>query len=163
MELELGLQFKDPRLLQQALFHRSYVNEQGWSASDSYERLEFLGDAVLELIVSAELYRRLPMVSEGELTKCRSALVCQEALARLASRLRLGDFLLLGRPLEFLTYPLVVILVGITALAAGYSTKMQGMRLTRFTLFRNHEWDNSRLVMVLIGLAVVSVRASTFY
>ena len=65
----LGLKFNDPKLLTQALTHRSFLNEQGGSPSDSYERLEFLGDAVLELVISNELYQRLPSLTEGELTK----------------------------------------------------------------------------------------------
>ena len=56
----LGLRFKNRKLLEQALVHRSYVNEQGWSPSDSYERMEYLGDAVLELAISEELLPALP-------------------------------------------------------------------------------------------------------
>jgi ribonuclease-3 len=83
--------------LQQALVHRSFLNEQGGQPSDSYERLEYLGDAVLELTVSTELFRRLPSLDEGALTKSRAALVCRDTLARVAQRLGLGDFLLLGK------------------------------------------------------------------
>lgn len=97
LESILGLKFNNPQLLQQALVHRSYVNERGWAVSDSYERLEFLGDAVLELVISTELYRRLPELSEGELTKSRSALVCRESLAHVASEIGLGNFLSLGK------------------------------------------------------------------
>ncbi len=93
----LGLKFIDPKLLTQALTHRSFLNEQGGSLSDSYERLEFLGDAVLELIVSNELYQRLPGLTEGELTKGRATLVCGESLAQVATNYSLGDYLLLGR------------------------------------------------------------------
>jgi ribonuclease-3 len=97
LQSALGLRFRHPELLQQALRHRSFLNEQGGEASDSYERLEFLGDAVLGMVTAAELYRRYPQQPEGELTKSRSALVCQETLARVARRLELGDFLLLGK------------------------------------------------------------------
>ena len=97
LESILGLKFNNPQLLQQALVHRSYVNERGWAVSESYERLEFLGDAVLELVVSTELYRRLPELSEGELTKRRSALVCRESLAQIASEIGLGNFISLGK------------------------------------------------------------------
>ena len=97
LEASLGLRFKDRGLLRQALVHRSYLNEQGGSPLDSYERMEFLGDAVLELVISAELYRRLPQLSEGELTKSRAALVCRESLFQVAQRLKLGDYLLLGK------------------------------------------------------------------
>jgi ribonuclease-3 len=97
LEAALALRFRDRRLLEQALVHRSFVNEQGWSPADSYERLEFLGDAVLELAISDELYQRCPSLTEGELTKGRAALVCQETLAQVARRLNLGDFVLLGK------------------------------------------------------------------
>ena len=97
LEASLGLTFKDRGLLQQALVHRSYLNENGGSPLDSYERMEFLGDAVLEIIVSTELYSNLPQVTEGELTKRRSSLVCRASLARAARRISLGDFLALGK------------------------------------------------------------------
>ena len=97
LEASLGLRFNDRGLLRQALVHRSFLNEQGGSPLDSYERMEFLGDAVLELVVSTELYRNLPRVTEGELTKGRSALVCRSSLARAARRRSLGQYLALGR------------------------------------------------------------------
>ena len=97
LETVLGLEFRDPRLLQQALVHRSHLNEQESPGSGSYERMEFLGDAVLELMVSTELYRRFPDMDEGELTKSRASLVCRETLAQVARRLHLGEFLLVGK------------------------------------------------------------------
>ena len=93
----LGLDFEDQGLLRQALVHRSYLNEHPGSPLESYERMEFLGDAVLELAVSTALYDRLPSLSEGELTKLRSQLVCGESLAGAARSIGLGDALLLGR------------------------------------------------------------------
>ncbi len=93
----MGVKFQDRRLLEQALVHRSFANERGWPASDSYERMEYLGDAVLQLVISDELYHRCPGLSEGELTKGRSTLVCGESLAGAARRLRLGDHVLLGK------------------------------------------------------------------
>jgi ribonuclease-3 len=97
LESVLGLSFRDQGLLRQALAHRSFLNEQGGSPLDSYERMEFLGDAVLELVISTELYSRLDHLSEGELTKSRAALVCRESLSQVARSMGLGDFLLLGR------------------------------------------------------------------
>ena len=97
LERIIGLRFWNQGLLRQALVHRSFLNEQGGSPLDSYERMEFLGDAVLELAISTELYRRLPYLTEGELTKGRAALVCRESLSQVAQRLHLGEFLLLGR------------------------------------------------------------------
>ena len=93
----LGFQFRDPSIFQHALVHMSYCNEQGLDASDSYERLEFLGDAVLELIVSAHLYGLFPDADEGRLTKARSAIVRGQVLAGVARRLGLGEQLLVGR------------------------------------------------------------------
>ena len=97
LEKILGLRFRDRDLLRQAMAHRSFLNEQDGSPLDSYERMEFLGDAVLELVVSNELYQRLPYLNEGELTKTRAALVCGESLSQLAQTLSLGEFLLLGK------------------------------------------------------------------
>ena len=96
----LGFRFRDPSLFRRALVHRSYCNEHGLDATESYERLEFLGDAVLELTVSAHLYRQFPDSDEGQLTKARSWLVRGEALAQVARRWRLGERLLVGRGVE---------------------------------------------------------------
>ena len=92
----LGVVFKDAALLQQAMYHRSYLNEAGESV-ESNERMEFLGDAVLGLIVSEKLYRDYPALSEGHLSQLRAILVRWDALARVAGRIGLGDYLVLGR------------------------------------------------------------------
>ena len=92
-----GLNFEDQGLLRQALVHRSYLNEHPDSSLESYERMEFLGDAVLELAISTALYERLPSLSEGELTKLRSQLVCGDSLSSAAGDIGLGDALLLGK------------------------------------------------------------------
>ena len=97
LETSLGITFNNQGLLRQALVHRSYLNEHDGSPLDSYERMEFLGDAVLELIVSTELYANLPHITEGELTKGRSSLVCRPSLARAARRLSIGKHLALGK------------------------------------------------------------------
>lgn len=96
----LGFRFRDPGLFRRALVHRSYCNEHGLDAAESYERLEFLGDAVLELTVSDYLYRRFPDADEGRLTKARSWLVRGAALAQVARRWGLGERLLVGRGVE---------------------------------------------------------------
>jgi ribonuclease-3 len=97
----LGIAFRRPDLLRQALTHLSYVYERSRSTQaaveEANERLEFLGDAVLELLVSEFLYRRFPTASEGELTAYRAALVRTPTLARWARRFRLDEFLYLGR------------------------------------------------------------------
>ena len=100
LEQALGLSFRDRGLLVQALTHRSYVNETGGSDADSYERLEFLGDVVARLIVSEELYHRLPECDEGGLTRRWTALLSQRALAAAASNAGLADYVLLGRGFE---------------------------------------------------------------
>lgn len=97
LEKRLGLKFRDPLLLQRALVHRSYLNEMPDSGLESNERLEFLGDAVLGLVVGSKLYTDYPEHSEGQLTELRVALVRRETLARVAKSLALGDFLFLGR------------------------------------------------------------------
>lgn len=93
----LGYTFNDRTLLLQALRHRSYANEQGMPLIESNERLEFLGDSVLELSVTHVLFEDFPDYPEGELTKLRSPLVRGAALAEAAERLGLGDHVLLGK------------------------------------------------------------------
>lgn len=96
LEDRIGIHFKNKGLLDLALVHSSYINENPAIAPTSNERLEFLGDAVLGLIVAEKLYQDLPESEEGELTRLRSALVCRETLAQLASQVSLGDYLYLG-------------------------------------------------------------------
>ena len=92
----MGYTFNAPLLLRQALTHTSYVHEEGLKANKSNERLEFLGDAVLELCISDMLYRRFLNQPEGKLTMRRAGLVCEPTLAGIARRLRLGDALFMG-------------------------------------------------------------------
>lgn len=97
LQTKLGISFTDLSLLQQAFVHRSYLNENPDFRLGSNERLEFLGDAFLGLVVAEFLFREFPELSEGELTKLRSDLVRQDSLARLASSLGLGECLYLGQ------------------------------------------------------------------
>jgi|FLYL01.1.fsa_nt_gi ribonuclease-3 len=92
----LGLSFNDESLLQQAMYHRSYLNEADREV-ESNERMEFLGDAVLGLVVSEKLYHDYPGLSEGHLSQLRALLVRWDALAKVAERIGLGDYLVLGR------------------------------------------------------------------
>jgi len=92
----LGLSFSNLSILTRALTHRSYVNENPTSSEDN-ERLEFLGDAVLDFIVGAWVYHRFPEMPEGELTKMRSAIVRNDQLAKFSRMLNLGPALRLGR------------------------------------------------------------------
>lgn len=92
----LGYQFRDPSLLETALTHRSYANE-GRRKGPHNERLEFLGDAVLDLILGEQYFRELPRASEGQLSKIRSRLVSSTHLAKMARVLELGAYLRFGK------------------------------------------------------------------
>jgi len=89
--------FKDKNLLKQAFIHRSYINENGASSLSHNERLEFLGDAVLELVVTDFLYKKYPNYTEGELTAVRSALVNAIIISEIAGDVGMNDYLLLSK------------------------------------------------------------------
>ena len=93
----LGYTFRDKELLIQAFTHSSFVNEQKINKRPDYERLEFLGDAVLEMISSAYLFRKFPDKKEGQMSKMRASLVCEGALAYDAEKLNLKEYILLGK------------------------------------------------------------------
>jgi len=93
----LGISFNNPSLLEQALVHSSYINENPGFAPTSNERLEFLGDAVLGFIVTEKLYREFPYFTEGEMTRVRATLVRGDTLAHIATTIRLGDYFYLGK------------------------------------------------------------------
>jgi len=93
----IGIKFQSPSLLETALTHSSFVNESSGTIIESNERLEFLGDAILGLVVAEKLYQDFSEFSEGEMTKLRSALVRRDTLARVARAIRLGDFLHMGK------------------------------------------------------------------
>lgn len=97
LEKKIGYRFRDKTLLKQALTHSSYANEQKINKLKDYERLEFLGDAVLELVSSEFLFHENPQMPEGKLTKLRSSMVCEPSLAYCARDLLLGEYMLLGR------------------------------------------------------------------
>lgn len=96
-EKKTKIVFKDKNLLKQAFIHRSYINENPAGGLSHNERLEFLGDAVLELIVTDFLYKKYPLHTEGELTALRSALVNAVIISEIASKFGMNDFLLLSR------------------------------------------------------------------
>ena len=96
-EKQAGLNFKNKELLRLAFVHRSYLNENKTSMAEHNERLEFLGDAVLELIVTEYLFKKVPSKAEGELTAYRSALVNAVTLTGVAEGLKVNDFLLLSK------------------------------------------------------------------
>jgi len=97
LEADTGLRFHDRGLLAEALTHRSYVNEHPECDLADNQRLEFLGDAVLDLIVGEWLYRRFPNMKEGDLTNLRAHVVCTETLAKFAGEIALGSYLRLGK------------------------------------------------------------------
>jgi ribonuclease III len=97
LQESIGVTFTNSKLLKQAFTHSSYVNEHRRKPYEDNERLEFLGDAVLELTVSKFLYQKYPMMSEGELTKLRAAIVCEPSLVAFANELNFGRFILLGK------------------------------------------------------------------
>ncbi len=94
---KIGYTFKNEGLLRQALTHSSYANERSMKKTYNNERLEFLGDAVLEIVTSEYLYHLHPDWDEGELTRVRASVVCEQTLAFCTKELRLGDFLFLGK------------------------------------------------------------------
>jgi ribonuclease-3 len=127
-EKKLGISLKKPDLLKQVFIHRSYVNETRDDAIQHNERLEFLGDAVLELVVTEYLYRNYDN-SEGEMTNWRSALVRGEMLAQVANKLNIGDYLFLshgeekggGRDKDYILANTVEALIGYLYLTEGYT------------------------------------------
>ena len=133
LQTKLGLAFKTPSLLEQALTHRSYLNEHPELKRDHNERLEYLGDAVLELAVTEFLYDKYPERSEGELTAFRAALVNAETLSALAAELELNNFLLLsrgeardsGRARQTILANTVEAIIGAIYLDAGYQAARQ--------------------------------------
>ncbi len=127
LEARLGFRFKQRELLREAMTHTSWINERGVAGRDN-ERLEYLGDAVLELVAGEYLFKRFPGYDEGQLTQIRSSLVSTVALARLGEELRLGETLRLGkgaaksgaRRLTSLHANAFEALVGATFLDQGY-------------------------------------------
>ncbi|MDP1845503.1 MAG: ribonuclease III [Candidatus Moranbacteria bacterium] len=127
LEEKLKVKFNNPNLLQQAVTHRSYLNENRGYKLDHNERLEFLGDAVLELVVTEYLYNNFPN-PEGELTNWRASLVNKDMLASVSRGLEVGDFLLMsrgeakdtGRAREYLLANAIEAIIGAIYLDQGY-------------------------------------------
>jgi ribonuclease-3 len=93
----LGVRFRDLAVLEQAIIHSSYINENPSATTDHNERLEFLGDALLSFFVAEKLYREFPVLDEGDMTRLRAALVRRDTLARVGRDIRLGEYLYMGR------------------------------------------------------------------
>ena len=94
LEQSIGYAFKNKNLLQTALTHTSYANEKH---VESYEKLEFLGDSILEFLSSKYIYNNYPKLKEGEMTKVRATVVCEDSLYKVAQKHNFSDFLLLGK------------------------------------------------------------------
>lgn len=97
LEANIGYTFRDKSLLKQAMSHSSFTNEMKRKGLENYERLEFLGDAVLELITSEFLFDNYRKYHEGDLTKLRASIVCEFTLSDIARKLHFGDYVLLGK------------------------------------------------------------------
>ncbi|UCD10006.1 MAG: ribonuclease III [Dehalococcoidales bacterium] len=97
LQQTLGVKFKNISFLEKALVHRSFLNENQGAESDSNERLEYLGDAILGFIVAEKLYKDFPDFDEGRMTRLRSVLVRRETLARMSRSINLGEYLSLGK------------------------------------------------------------------
>ena len=97
LEKSIRYQFKNRRLFRQAMIHSSYANEHKMDKTGCNERLEFLGDAVLEVVSSDFLFHKYGQAPEGDLTKIRASIVCEPTLALCAGELNLGEYLLLGK------------------------------------------------------------------
>ncbi len=128
LEKKIGLKFKDLELLKRAFTHRSYLNEHRGEGIEDNERLEFLGDAVLELVATKHLFENYPEQTEGQMTAYRSALVKGKHLAEVGSELDLGQYLLLsvgeersgGRTKKYILGNAVESLIGAIYLEHGY-------------------------------------------
>jgi len=127
-EEKIGVKFKDQTLLRQAFTHRSYLNENPSLALEQNERLEFLGDAALEMATTEYLYKKYPKKTEGEMTALRAALVNSVTLSEAASELNIGDFLLLskgeakslGKARQYILANALEAVIGAIYLSGGY-------------------------------------------
>ncbi|MFA6273407.1 MAG: ribonuclease III [Candidatus Paceibacterota bacterium] len=127
-EKKIGVSFEDKALLKQAFTHRSYLNENRKTNLEHNERLEFLGDAVLELVVTVYLYEKYPTYNEGEMTSLRSALVNANIMADVANKIKMNNFMLLsrgeakdtGRARQYILANAIEALIGAIFLDQGY-------------------------------------------
>ena len=119
LEEKIGYAFHDRSLLKKAMMHSSYINEKQLPKHECNERLEFLGDAVLELVSSEFLFHAHPDMPEGELTKTRASMVCEPSLAFCARELKLGEYL--GRQRDSVTSDAMEALIGAIYLDGGFA------------------------------------------
>ena len=159
-EERAGVIFKDKSLLKQAFTHRSYINENRESKLEHNERLEFLGDAVLELVITDFLYQRLKDSTEGELTSLRSALVNADTCALVAQTLGVNDFLLLskgeakdttGRARQYILANTLEALIGAIYMDQDYNAAKEFI-LTNFTplaeqIMKDKRWIDAKSLL----------------
>lgn len=155
-EQSIGITFSDKTILTQAFIHRSYINENPKSGFEHNERLEFLGDAVIELVVTDYLYRQYPTHNEGDLTAYRSALVNAVIMGEVATELNMNQFLLLskgeqkdtGRARQTILANTYESFVGALYLDQGYeacNTFVQRTLLTRLEdIIKNKAWKDPK-------------------
>lgn len=148
LEVKIGYHFHNKQLLKQAMIHSSYANEKHIPKFECNERLEFLGDAVLELVSSEFLFYEHSRMPEGELTKTRASMVCEPALAFCARELELGEYLLLGkgedatggRKRESITSDALEALIGAIYIDGGFASAKEFIH--RFVL---NDLENRKL------------------
>ncbi len=155
-ETRIGVTFQDKTLLQTAFTHRSYVNENRATVKEHNERLEFLGDAVLELVITDFLYKKYPERPEGELTAFRAALVNTQSISEAASELGMNDYLLLsrgeakdtGRARQYILANTFEALIGALYLDQGYDAAHAFIRSTLFdkieTIVAERLWQDAK-------------------
>ena len=139
-EEKIGIKFKDKKLLKQAFTHRSYLNENPSLALEQNERLEFLGDAILELAITEFLYKKYPKKTEGEMTALRAALVNSITLSEVAGGLNIGDLMLLskgeakslGKARQYILANAFEALIGAVYLEHGYEKTFGFLEKTLF-------------------------------
>ena len=148
LEKKIGYHFQNSELLEKALRHSSYANEHKMNRIECNERLEFLGDAVLELVSSEHLFAQFPQMPEGELTRLRASLVCEPTLAFCAREIELGSFLRLGKGEEMtggrhrdsVTSDALESVIGAVYLDGGFANAKEF--ITRFVL---NDLENKKL------------------
>ncbi len=155
-EDKLKIKFKDKNLLKQAFLHRSYLNEHKELKIEHNERLEFLGDAVVEIVVTDFLYHKYPTRPEGELTSYRAALVNAVTMSEVAGELKINDFMLLskgeakdtGRARQIILANAFEALVGAIYLDQGYDAAREFIAANLFTkteaIVSHHLWQDAK-------------------
>ena len=164
LEGKLGIKFKNKELLVQAFTHRSYLNEHKHLKTEHNERLEFLGDAVLELVVTEYLFNKYPDKPEGELTSFRSALVNTTTLSTTSRGLGLNDFLLLsrgeakdiGRARQYILANTFEALTGAIYVDQGYETAKEFISKSRTIMPANKKRDKVNILGKFIFILCIN-------